>query len=266
MGLISWIKSWFVSKPNNNAGYGWRPDLPDHRDYKFEVSQEVLKALPPSVDLTKGLPECYDQGALGSCTANAIAAAIQFDQIKQKLPVVMPSRLFIYYNERVVEGTVNVDSGAEIRTGIKVINRQGTCSEKTWPYIIKRFRVRPSAVAYAEGLQHRALRYQRVVRDLSRMKGVLASGFPFVFGFSVYGSFESDQVAETGVVNMPTRNEQVLGGHAVLCVGYDDTTQRFIVRNSWGTNWGVKGYFTMPYAYLLDSDLADDFWVVQQVS
>jgi len=101
---------------------------------------------------------------------------------------------------------------------------------------------------------------------LNQMKGCLASGYPFVFGFTVYESFESQHVVTTGVVSMPAAGEKVLGGHAVVAVGYDDTTQRFIVRNSWGPGWGKGGYFTMPYAYLTDSNLSDDFWTVRLVA
>lgn len=97
------------------------------------------------------------------------------------------------------------------------------------------------------------------------MKGCLASGYPFVFGFSVYESFESQAVAQTGIVPMPSPNEQLLGGHAVLAVGYDDEQGRFIVRNSWGKDWGMEGYFTIKYDYLLNDNLADDFWTIRRV-
>ena len=97
------------------------------------------------------------------------------------------------------------------------------------------------------------------------MKAVLAAGYPFVCGFTVYESFEGDDVAKTGIVPMPGSAEATLGGHAVMAVGYDDASQRFLVRNSWGTDWGMGGYFTIPYAYLTDSNLADDFWVIRVV-
>jgi C1A family cysteine protease len=95
------------------------------------------------------------------------------------------------------------------------------------------------------------------------MRSCLAEGFPFVFGFTVYASFESAKVANTGVVPMPVLAEKVLGGHAVLAVGYNDKQKRFLVRNSWGTGWGMSGYFTIPYAYLTDSNLADDMWTIR---
>jgi len=106
--------------------------------------------------------------------------------------------------------------------------------------------------------------YQRLNSAIiSTLKGCLASGYPFVFGFTVYQSFESAQVAKTGIVPMPAPHEAVVGGHAVLAVGYDDASQQFIVRNSWGDGWGIKGYFMMPYGYLTDTSLSDDFWTVQ---
>jgi C1A family cysteine protease len=97
------------------------------------------------------------------------------------------------------------------------------------------------------------------------MKGCLASGYPFVFGFTVYSSFEGAKVAQSGIVPMPGSAEKPIGGHAVLAVGYDDDTREFLVRNSWGPGWGIKGYFKMPYAYLTAPKLATDFWTIRGV-
>ncbi|MGH9407985.1 MAG: C1 family peptidase [Vicinamibacterales bacterium] len=246
--------------------YGWIPDLPDVRDRLFAARPEALAALPPRMDLRDHCPAVYNQGTLGSCTANAIAAAVQFDRAKQALAdVFTPSRLFIYYNERAIEGTVDSDAGAMLRDGIKSVAKLGAPHEALWPYVVRRFRDRPSAAAFKDGARHDAVAYQRLPHVIEQLKGCLASGYPFVFGFTVYESFEAALVARTGAVPMPKRGESVLGGHAVLAVGYDDTTTRFIVRNSWGPDWGQHGYFTMPYAYLLDQDLSDDFWNVQTV-
>jgi C1A family cysteine protease len=134
-----------------------------------------------------------------------------------------------------------------------------------WPYNIAQFATKPSAQCYTAAASHKAIQYQRVARNLSQMKGCLASGYPWVLGFTVYDSFESAQVAKTGIVPMPGPTEKVLGGHCVVAVGYDDSQQAFIMRNSWGTGWGMKGYFTMPYAYLLDVNLSDDFWTIRLV-
>jgi C1A family cysteine protease len=244
--------------------YGWKRDLPDHRDMVYSVPRRIV-VLPKKVDLQKECPEVYDQFSLGSCTANAIGAAHQFDQIKQQKKVFMPSRLFIYRCEREMEGTIDQDAGAMIRDGFKAIADQGVCSEKDWPYIISKFRQRPPDFCFTKALQNQALIYYAVKQDLNQMKGCLAEGFPFVFGFSVYDSFESSSVARTGVVPMPKRNESVQGGHAVMAVGYNDSKKVFLVRNSWGRGWGMYGYCTMPYAYLTDSGLASDFWTVRLV-
>jgi C1A family cysteine protease len=247
-------------------GYGWVPDLPDGRDMLYAAPVRALAKLPPRVDLRKQCPPVYDQGALGSCTANAIGAALQFDQIKQRRKnAFTPSRLFIYYNERAIEGTVESDSGATIRDGVKTVAKQGACDEAKWPYRIEDFREKPSRPCYAEGKKNQAIQYLRLAQALSQLKGCLAEGFPFVFGFAVYESFESPEVAKTGHAGMPRANESMLGGHAVMAVGYDESKQWFIVRNSWGRKWGMQGYFTLPYAYLLQASLSSDFWTIRQV-
>ncbi len=246
--------------------FGWVPDLPDQRDHLYAAPVETLAALPPRIDLRPQCPPVYDQGQLGSCTANAIAAAIEFDLMKQKMSDFVPSRLFIYYNERVMEHTVDSDSGAQIRDGIKSVGKQGDCPEPEWPYVIAKFRKEPPARCYRDAVKHTAVLYQRLTPIANQLKGCLASGYPFVFGFTVYESFETAQVARTGHAPMPQPGEQVLGGHAVMAVGYDDAKQWFIIRNSWGARWGLRGYFTMPCAYLTDPNLADDFWTIRVVS
>jgi C1A family cysteine protease len=245
--------------------FGWTPDLPDARDYMYSAPEAVLTKLPTKVDLRSKMPKVYDQGELGSCTANAIGAAFEFSQVKQGQTDFMPSRLFIYYNERAVEGTIDTDSGAMIRDGMKSVAKLGVCTEDTWPYDIPKFTDKPSRKAYTEAKKHQALVYRRVLGQLHQMQGCLGQGYPFVFGFSVYESFMSPDVAKTGKVPLPPRGEQLLGGHAVLAVGYDDAIQSFIVRNSWGPKWGDKGYCYMPYGYLTDPQLARDFWAVYTV-
>ena len=246
-------------------GYGWNPDLPDGRDLMYAAPPEVVTALPPKVDLRAQCPGVYDQGQLGSCTANAIGAALEFDQIKQKEQAFTPSRLFIYYNERAMEGTVNSDAGGQIRDGVKSVNQQGAPPETDWPYDITKFAEKPPQKAYDDAAQHESVLYQRLTPILGQLKGCLASGFPFVLGFVVYESFESPQVAQTGEASLPQAGEQQIGGHAVLAVGYDESQQRFLIRNSWGAGWGMGGYFTLPYPYLLQPTLSSDFWTIRSV-
>ncbi|MGN8068977.1 C1 family peptidase [Mucilaginibacter sp. 22184] len=249
--------------------YGWLPDLPDHRDFQYAVVRHAALAqpTPPLVDLRAQCPPVYDQGELGSCTANAIAAAFQFELIKQKLTVFSPSRLFIYYNERVLEGHVKADSGAQLRDGVKSVATLGVCDESLWPYNVSKFATKPTKTLYTSALKNKALQYTRLNNAaINELKTCLAGGNPFVFGFTAYQSFEGDAVAKSGVLPMPSDAESVIGGHAVMAVGYDDQKSAFIVRNSWGDSWGLKGYFYMPYDYITSTNLADDFWTISQVA
>jgi len=243
--------------------YGWLPDIPDNRDHMYGAVRKIPKKLPPKMNLSPGCSPVEDQKDLGSCTANALAGALEFLMKKDKVAFADMSRLFIYYNERVIEHSVKTDSGAMIRDGIKTLAKQGACPEMSWPYNIAKFAAKPPKKCYKEALNHQILSYARI-NTLDEMRACLADGYPFVFGFSVYEGFESQKVAKTGVVDMPKAGEKMLGGHAVLGVGYDDAAKRFTVRNSWGTDWGKKGYFTMPYAYLSDRNLSDDFWTIRR--
>jgi len=177
----------------------------------------------------------------------------------------MPSRLVIYYNERSLEGTVASDSGAQIRDGIKTVAAEGFCPESQWPYDIARFAECPPASCYEGALQERVSQYLRLPRATIPLLTCLASGYPFVFGFSVYEGFESALTASTGIANLPLPSESLVGGHAVVAAGYDLATSRFIVRNSWGSTWGMGGYFTLPFDYLLQPGLAADYWTIRQV-
>jgi C1A family cysteine protease len=224
------------------------------------------QGLPPSVDLRPECPPVYDQGQLGSCTANGIAGAIEFDQRKQGNREFMPSRLFIYYNERAIEGTVGQDAGAQIRDGIKSVGTLGAPPETDWAYDITKFAQRPPANAYQDAKQDLVSSYSRVVQDLNQMRGCLAEGYPFVLGFTVYASFESEKVAQTGIVPMPRSGEAAVGGHCVVAVGYDDSRRVFIIRNSWGTSWGINGHCLMPYEYLISPRLSSDFWTIRSVT
>lgn len=246
-----------------HGGYGWVAQNPDARDRLHTPS---LLEVPALVDMRPLCPAVYDQGPFGSCTSQAACGAFEFDLLKQKLTDFMPSRMFEYYNTRLLDGDVHQDGGGTLRSANKALAQKGVCTEQLWPYTQAHLLHKPPKSDYKAALPNRITQYAAVSQDLSSMKATLAGGLPFQIGFTVYDSFESDAVASTGIVPMPDlTRESVLGGHAVLAVGYDDATQRFIVRNSWGSSWGMQGYFTVPYAYFTNPNLASDLWVIQTV-
>lgn len=251
--------------PNNR--FGWLKDLPDHRDIPYLAIRPMSMApieLPDKVDLKLNCPPIYQQANLGSCTAQAIIAAYEMELIKQEdLPNASFSTLFLYYNERVMEGTVELDAGAYIRDGVKSINKTGICLEETWPYIISKFREKPPPNCYEEALYHQSILYASVSPNIYEIMLAMADGYPVIFGFTVYESFESDEVTRTGIMPFPKSGERAIGGHAVLAVGYNREKQHLIVRNSWGKTWGDAGYFYMPFSYI--NKLARDWWIIKQV-
>lgn len=248
--------------------FGWKRDLPDIRDFKYSAKfkVDVPHELPPLIDLRQQMPVVYNQGELGSCTANALGAAFQFGQMKQQKPNWIPSRLFIYYNEREVEGTINEDSGAMIRTGIKTMVNKGVCPETMWEYKTWKFKQKPTPQCYEAGLNNQVEQYIRLSpHTLYEVKHCLSEGFPVVFGFMIYESMMTTEVTKTGFVPIPNPNEQPIGGHAVMAVGYDDSKECLIVRNSWGAEWGINGYFYLPYWFITTPNAAADFWTIRLV-
>jgi C1A family cysteine protease len=245
--------------------YGSHPDIPDHRDKVYLAPAGLRRHLPRSVDLRAGCPPVYNQGRLNSCSAHAIGAALWFDALKHGVGVHAPSRLFIYYNERSREKTIHRNATVSLRDGYKSVARAGACAEHLWPYRVERFKKRPPLRCYHAAKEHRAILYRRIARDLQHLKGCLAEGYPFTVGLSVFKGFEGHHVKRTGRVELPERGESLLGGHAVLVVGYDDKSERFLVRNSWGRGWGMGGYFTIPYAYAFHKGYSWDYWTVRRV-
>lgn len=255
-------------------GMGWRPDVPDYRDFDLSLGVHVFEQPPDHVrlDLDPSMPTVYDQGSLGSCTANALAAAIEYDLRRQGLPDFMPSRLFIYYEERRLERTIEYDAGAMLRDGAKTLHKIGVCSETTWPYEIGRFAEKPPPEAYEEARGTTAVAYRRVARR--DVRTVLAAGLPVVFGFSVYENFWS--IGADGI--MPLPEGELQGAHAVMLCGYDSLRDRdndtalfagglhYRVRNSWGVGIEDEGYFWMPAEYVHSTRLSSDFWTIQTVS
>lgn len=251
-----------------HGGYGWKPSLPDIRDFVYDTrGMTVLD----TVDLrtTNLLPGIWDQGQLGSCTAHGSGAGLEYDVAKQGGTVGQtPSRLFLYFNARSLEGTTSSDSGASVADALKSTNKWGAPPESDWAYDISKFADKPPAQAYTDGVLCESIKYASVPQTVSAIQAILSSGYPVVIGFTVYESFESDAVAANGIMPMPASGESVLGGHCVLVVGYKtiNGAPYWICRNSWGTGWGDAGYFYMPQAYLTNSNLSSDFWVIQQTT
>lgn len=256
---------------NTTRKFGWKKDKVDPRDYKFKA-ERLAPLQTVYLAHTYNLGKVFDQGDLGSCTANGLAFAGYFDLLNKNVTKTVspfiPSRLAIYYWERALEGTVTEDAGAEIRDGVKVININGLPSEDLWPYTVSQFAVAPPASCVTYGAKLTALRYESVDNTNKQLIiTALVQGLPVVFGTTVYSSFMTEEVEQTGIVPMPnTATEQVQGGHCMVIVGYDVTLDAFIVRNSWGTGWGQGGYCRIPAAYITSADLCSDFWVVYTLS
>lgn len=243
---------------------GWIRDLPDQRDHVLRLS--TAQKLPSIYEMK--FPAAYDQGQLGSCTAQATCGAFQFTENEQDGNAPIPSRLALYYWTRLSMGTESYDSGASIRDALKAVARYGMCKESIWPYDTSRFSKQPNANAIAEAAKHKleGKAYGRIERTVISLKTCLAANNPIVFGFTVYESFMSEEMKKTGMMQMPKLHESVVGGHAVLMIGYDDAKRCFLIRNSWGPTWGIKGNFWMPYDYAISKRLADDFWSMYKVA
>lgn len=244
---------------------GWNRSLPDKRDFKkvcrfTETPDEVILSTSPF------MPPIWNQSLLGSCVGQASGAAFAFDHMKEHGELFIPSRLFIYYNARELENSIASDDGCQIRDAVKQLVALGACKEDLWGYEISKFSIRPPKICYKQALKNQVLKYQRVGQTEQEIESVLAEGYPVIFGMTVYSELESTAVAKTGILPMPDlTKEKALGGHAVLIVGYNKLRKQFLVRNSWGEDWGQKGYFWIDYAYVLDSELCDDFWCLSSV-
>jgi len=245
---------------------GYIRDKIDTRDYVYKVNKNVAAAarLPVSSSLRSAMPPVLDQGNLGSCVSNAVCNALGFLNIKLKKPIGFKSRLFNYYNTRVLEGTVTQDSGCEIRDAVKASNKTGNCYETSWPYNISRFTLKPPQQTYTEASQHKLTLYQRVNQDRTSIKSCILTGYPVVIGFTCFNTLYNPSVERTGDILMPMRRDYIIGGHCVLITGYNDSTQRYEIQNSWGTRWGKQGYGTIPYSYVENPGYATDFWQMQK--
>lgn len=247
--------------------YGWKPSLPKRHFPALELKE--FPALAPAFSLmdTGFMPEVWDQGSSSSCTGHGTTAAIMYARAKQKLPFTDLSRLFPYWNARVAEGDTN-DDGASVGDVIIASQKYGDCPYADLPTDPNLVTVPPSQQAFTDALDHRALKAVRVLGAVEQsfeyhLKHCISVlQVPVVFGFTVYASFESNAVAQTGMMPMPGPAEQILGGHCVVACGYDDSTKMVMVRNSWGSDWGKGGYFFMPYSFICDHSYASDFHAI----
>jgi C1A family cysteine protease len=248
--------------------YTWKKQPVDDRDYtfqKFKLVRPTVVELPISASNQTWCSPVKDQGQEGSCTGHAWSGLLEYNEIKDGLTGSLYtdfSRAFVYYNERLIENTVDQDSGAMLRDGAKALANYGICTEVIFPYVVGDFAQKPSQLCYDSASINKIHSYY-ALNTITDMKTCIASGQCFVFGINIYESFESETVAQTGIVPMPNlQTEQCLGGHAIMAVAYNDVTQTFTIKNSWGPDWGQAGYFTLPYAYITNPQLASDFWTV----
>lgn len=214
----------------------------------------------PKIDLRNKMPPIMDQGSIGASVANALCCVVDYLNLKLNA-----SRLFLYYNESELEGKHNSEPGSKLQDGITSLINNGICSESLWPYDTLKYMTKPHDDCYKAALDHKVIKANNIHNDIDSMKAALLNGNPFVVGILVYSSFETDMVAKTGIVPMPIGTDILLGGHAVVCVGFDDIKEQFIMRNSWGTAWGDNGHFYVPYAYLASSTLTSDLWCLSKI-
>lgn len=248
------------SQLSDTAHLGHGRDAFDARDVKYVPKPPA--ALPPSVDLRADCPTAYNQGQIKSCSATALSSVLQYLAKKSGTPIAPPSRLFIYYNERVLAGTQDSDAGSTLRNGIKAVAKQGACVETLWPYLSDKVCAKPDDSCYTQAHAH-AVSYASIAQKVDDLKACLAEGFPFVFGMGVYRSMFTP--AADYSIPLPAADEARLGDHAVMAAGYDDARQALLVLNSVGANWGNQGYFYMPYAYATNADLTYDFWTIRKI-
>ena len=236
------------------------PQTFDHRDFPMEIRCGTA-TLPEVKPLTMSIA-AWDQGNLGSCTAHGCGRVWAHRMVAEGRPFTMPSRLFIYYGERALEGTIKTDSGGQIRDGMKVMATQGVPPESDWVYDITQFAKKPPKTAYADALKHIDLVYQAAPCNLTAIQQALSAGNPIVGGFTVYESFESATVEKTGIVPLPKKSERIVGRHCVVFDGY--TPDEYLwVPNSWGTDWGIDGWCKVPFPML---KYWSDLWVLTKVA
>lgn len=245
--------------------YGWhRAPLPNFM-LRAEYRGEPELAFTPKADLLKFQPPVFDQGAEGSCTACGVnGAARELHKVTKTAPDTHFSRQLTYWLERRDDGSgPDEDVGSSIAQSVRVVERYGLAPERLWPYTPKNFARTPTPEILKEAAKNKITGSVLVAQTLQALKSAIMSQRSVLFGFTVFSSFESDAVRKTGFMPMPKRGENVLGGHAVRAIGFDDSLQangrtgHVRVRNSWGPEWGQGGDFWMPYAFFTGRNCSD---------
>ena len=249
----------------NDSKYGWKPDIPDCRDWPFRPSRGNKAELPEKASLKHIMPPVYKQGSIGDCTAHAVVSLYVYHHVSSGGKRFTPSPMFVYYNTRMLENTTQIDCGASIRSAIKATVKYGVCNYECWPSDETKLRTRPYKRCYTQAQKKPTIEYFRVDQSLHNIRVCLFQNKPVACGIAAYESYELPQVARTGFIDRPAFTERCLGGHAIVLTGYDDTTNLFEFRNSHGSEWGIDGYGTIPYSYILDRYLSDDFWTINHV-
>lgn len=261
-----------------NRVFKYQRDVHNH-EHLYWFFDTKVKALPERIDLSDGFAPVYDQGHLGSCTANASTALLQYEAKKMGYPNQENfSRLFEYFQSRAnqIPPDTATDTGASLAVSILCLAKFGVCLEADWPYDISKFTVAPSKELCDKALLYKCGAGKRVTPTHDQLRGSLADGYPFVLGINVYESFMTVNVGTTGIIPIPIltdttidgktiKADTLLGGHAIVCVGYDDSTRLYKFRNSWSEKWGDKGYGYLPYDYVENHNLAFDMWAIKDI-
>jgi C1A family cysteine protease len=241
--------------------YAWIPELPDKRAYAFVP--KTTTGLPKHVDLRDKLPPVWDQLHIGSCVAHAVAAAHIVAQKRDRTKAIMPSRLALYYSARAIRGWQRQDSGCYITDACKVAVKLGVAEEKLYPYKTSRVFLKPPASVEANALKHQAVEYQKLDSTNPKvLMAALAEGHVIAFGSVLY---ENHTELVNNVMPDPDLSTKMIGGHAMALVGYDLPSKTFLVRNSWGPQWGDNGHHAMSFKYITDRSLTDDVWIIKKV-
>ncbi len=247
--------------------YGALPDIPDQRDIWTTFPKTVEYYQTADLRKTNLLPDVYDQGELGSSVAHALLAAYVFSLKKDGIndgtnDETKFSPQFIYYNQRLISGTTECDTGSSIRDGIKVLERIGVCIEEQYPYDLNFFKDRPTDESYEFAYKNKhPVQYRRVRLLLEDIMKSISIKLPVLISFTVYESFQHPDVARTGIMPVPKPGEKIVGYHCVLIVGYDILKKYLLCRNSWGPNWGQGGYFWVPFSFV-NSRNVSDLWII----